>query len=144
MTPHDTPGVPSFPEDGSTNGVHLRGGALADAVVPEPPPAFTRGALYCVYPRAFSSPGTLAAVIPELDRIADLGASAIWLLPVHAIGKDGRKGSMGCPYAIRDYRAVDPALGTVDDLRALADAAHERGLKLLVDFVANHLSLIHI
>ncbi len=138
MTPHDTSTVPSFPEDGSTNGVHLRGGALRDAQVPDAPAAFTRGALYCVYPRAFSETGTLAAVVGELDRIAALGASAIWLLPVHPVGLEGRKGSVGCPYAVRDYRAVDPALGTPADLRALADAAHERGMKILIDFVANH------
>jgi glycosidase len=138
MTPHDTPRVPSLPEDGSTHGVHLREGAFAAAVVPEAPAPFLRGALYCVYPRAFSARGTLAGVVDELDRIAALGATAIWLLPVHPVGVAGRKGSVGCPYAVRDYRAVDPALGTVEDLRALTGAAHDRGLAVLIDLVANH------
>jgi glycosidase len=142
MTPLDTHRVP-LPEAGSTNGVHLRGGSLRGASVPGPPAAFTRGALYSIYPRAFSSPGTLAAVIPQLDRIAALGACAIWLLPIHPVGMAGRKGSAGCPYAVRDYRAVDPALGTAADLRALTEAAHDRGLRVIIDFVANHAANDH-
>jgi glycosidase len=127
-----------LPESGSRNGVHLRGGEYRDAEALPPPTAYLGGALYSIYPRAFSAPGTLAAIEPELARIAGLGASAIWLLPVHPVGRDGRKGSRGSPYAIRDYRAVDPALGTLEDLRRLTARAHELGLRVLLDFVANH------
>ncbi len=100
--------------------------------------------LYSIYPRAFSAEGTLAAILPRLDRIVSLGASAIWLLPIHPVGVDGRKGSRGSPYAIRDYRSLDPALGRPEDLRGLVDAAHARGLRVIVDFVANHAAPDHV
>ncbi len=126
------------PEAGSVDGVHLRDGACRNASALEAPEPYRRGALYSIYPRAFSPEGTLAAIEPRLEGIAALGATAIWLLPVHPVGREGRKGPAGSPYAVRDYRAVDPALGTVDDLRRLAAAAHALGLRVLIDFVANH------
>ena len=132
------------PEADATEGVHLRGGAFREAEALAPPAAFLRGALYCIYPRAFTPEGTLAAAAAKLDHVAALGASAIWLLPIHPVGAEGRKGSLGSPYAIRDYRAVDPALGTMGDLRRLVRAAHERGLRVLLDFVANHAANDHV
>lgn len=131
------------PEHQSVDGVDLHRGAFAAAAGLAPPSAFMSGALYSVYPRAFSRAGTLAAVQDDLPRIAGLGACAVWLLPVHPIGELGRKGSVGCPYSVRDYRAVDPALGTVDDLRALVRAAHDHGLRVLIDLVANHAANDH-
>ena len=130
--------APEPPEHGSHHGIRLHGGRFRDAEALAPPPWALRGALYSIYPRAFSTEGTLTAIVPHLGRIAELGASAIWLLPVHPTGIEARKGTRGSPYAVRDYREVDPALGTLDDLRRLVDAAHARGLKVIIDFVANH------
>ncbi len=136
--------APEPPEHGSEHGIHLHEGRFCDAVALAPPQWALRGALYSIYPRAFSPEGTLAAIVPRLGRIAELGASALWLLPIHPIGVEARKGTRGSPYAVRDYRAVDPALGTLDDLRRLVDAAHERGLKVIIDFVANHAAPDHV
>ena len=94
--------------------------------------------LYCIFVRNFG--GSFRAVADDLDRIAALGVDAIWLMPIHPIGTEKRKGSLGSPYAIRDYRAVNPEFGTMEDFIALCDEAHARGLKVLIDVVYNHTS----
>lgn len=64
--------------------------------------------LYSIYVRNYSEAGTFAAVQADLDRIKALGTDIIWLLPIHPTGEKHRKGTLGSPYAIRDYRAVNP------------------------------------
>lgn len=76
----------------------------------------------------------------DLDRIKALGTDIIWLLPIHPTGEKHRKGTLGSPYAIRDYRAVNPEFGTLDDFRHLVDAIHDRGMKCIIDVVYNHTS----
>ena len=61
-------------------------------------------------------------------------------MPIHPIGVKGKKGSLGCPYANRDYRTVNPEYGTMDDFRALVDEIHARGMKVMIDVVYNHTS----
>ncbi len=94
--------------------------------------------LYSIFVRNFG--GTFAAVENDLPRIRDLGVDAIWLLPIHPIGKEKRKGTLGSPYAISDYRAINPEFGTMDDFTHLCDAAHALGLKVLIDVVYHHTS----
>ena len=96
--------------------------------------------LYSIYVRNYSKEGTFAAVQADLDRIKALGTDIIWLLPIHPTGEKNRKGSLGSPYAIRDYRAVNPEFGTLDDFRHLVDAIHARGMKCIIDVVYNHTS----
>ncbi len=96
--------------------------------------------IYSVYVRNHTPEGTFRAVIPDLDRIRALGTDIIWFLPIHPIGVEGHKGSLGCPYANRDYRAVDPAYGTMEDFKALVDEIHERGMRCIIDVVYNHTS----
>lgn len=96
--------------------------------------------LYSIYVRNYSQEGTFAAVERDLDRIKALGADIIWLLPIHPTGELHRKGTLGSPYAIRDYRAVNPEFGTLDDFRHLVDAIHARGMKCIIDVVYNHTS----
>ncbi|MGE5588118.1 MAG: alpha-amylase family glycosyl hydrolase [Clostridia bacterium] len=97
--------------------------------------------IYEVFPRVFSEEGTLEGVTRQIPRIADLGATCIWLMPVHDIGRRGRKGTLGSPYAIYDYLGIHPDLGTADDLRRLVRTAHGYGLRVIMDFVANHSAL---
>ena len=94
--------------------------------------------IYSVFVRNHTKEGTFRALIPDLDRIRALGADVIWLMPIHPIGVLDRKGSLGCPYSIRDYRAVNPEYGTMEDLRALLDAIHSRGMRCIIDVVYNH------
>ena len=61
-------------------------------------------------------------------------------MPIHPIGEKNRKGTLGSPYANRDYRTVNPEYGTMDDFRALVDAIHAEGMKCMIDVVYNHTS----
>lgn len=96
--------------------------------------------IYQILVRNFSKEGTFLAIIPELDRIKALGADVIWLAPIHPTGEKNRKGSLGSPYAIKDYRATNPEYGTIEDFAALSDEIHRRGIKLMIDVVYNHTS----
>jgi cyclomaltodextrinase len=104
-------------------------------------PEWVRDAVvYEVFPRAFSPEGNLSGVTARLDHVHDLGATVVWLMPIHPIGALKRKGSFGSPYSIRDFRAVNPDYGTGEDLMRLVREAHARGLKVILDVVANHTS----
>lgn len=100
---------------------------------------WTRDAvIYQVNIRQFSKEGTFAAVQAQLPRLTKLGVDILWLMPIHPIGEKNRKGSLGSPYSVKDYFDVNPDLGTKDDFKALVDAAHSQGFKVILDWVANH------
>lgn len=94
--------------------------------------------IYEVYLRSFSSLGDFRGLRRRLDDLRALGVTVIWLMPIHPVGKLRRKGTLGSPYAVADYHGVNPEFGTLDDFKSLLDAAHERGLRLIIDLVANH------
>ena len=96
--------------------------------------------IYSVYVRNHTPEGTFRAVIPDLDRVKFLGTDIIWFMPIHPIGLKGRKGSLGCPYANRDYRDVNPEYGSMADFMELVSAIHARGMKCMIDVVYNHTS----
>jgi len=96
--------------------------------------------IYSIYVRNHTPEGTFSAVIPDLDRIKALGTDIIWFLPIHPIGVKGKKGSLGCPYANKDYRTVNPEYGTMEDFCRLVDEIHARGMKCIIDVVYNHTS----
>lgn len=95
-------------------------------------------AIYQINLRQFTPQGTLAAAAKELPRIKALGADIVWLMPIHPIGLKNRKGSLGSPYSVRDYYAVNPEFGTLDDLKAFVGRAHELDMFVILDWVANH------
>ena len=86
----------------------------------------------------FTSQGTLAAAQQRLDYLKDLGIDIIWLMPIHPRGVQGRIGSLASVYAPPDYHAVNSDFGTIADLKAFVAAAHERGMQVWLDWVANH------
>ena len=94
--------------------------------------------IYEVFPRAFSSQGNFKGVSAQLDRLKEIGVTVLWLMPIHPMGKLKAKGTLGSPYAVRDYDAINPDYGTADDLKQLVDAAHRRDMKVFIDIVANH------
>lgn len=96
--------------------------------------------LYQVYLRSHTPSGTISEFVNDLDRIRDLGVDMIYFMPIHPIGKVKRKGSLGCPYSISDYRAVNPEYGTIDDFRNAVKAIHDRGMTVMIDVVYNHTS----
>ena len=98
------------------------------------------GVIYEIYPRAFSPQGNFNAITARLDELKDLGVTILWLMPIHPIGQEKKKGTIGSPYAVRDYYAINPEYGTAADLKRLVREAHSRGLKVIIDIVANHTS----
>lgn len=102
--------------------------------------AYRNQIMYSVFVRNHSAEGTFEGVRRDLDRIKCLGVDVIWLLPIHPIGEVSRKGTLGSPYAIRDYRAVNQEYGTLEDFQRLVDGIHQRGMKCVIDVVYNHTS----
>jgi cyclomaltodextrinase / maltogenic alpha-amylase / neopullulanase len=96
------------------------------------------GVVYEVFPRNFSPEGTFNGITARLDELKDLGVTVLWLMPIHPLGQKMRKGTIGSPYAVRDYYAVNPDYGTEADLKRLVSEAHKRGMKVILDIVANH------
>ncbi len=96
--------------------------------------------IYEVYVRNHSAEGTFEAVTRDLPRISQMGVDVVWLMPIHPIGQLNKKGSLGCPYSIQDYRQVNPEYGSIEDFKQLCDTAHSLGLKVMIDVVYNHTS----
>jgi glycosidase len=91
--------------------------------------------------RQFSPEGNFAGVTAQLPRLKDLGIDVLWLMPIHPIGLKNRKEKptdLGSPYSVRDYYAVNPDFGKIDDLKTLVNSAHALGLKVILDWVPNH------
>lgn len=97
-----------------------------------------RATIYEVNIRQYTPEGTFNAFSKHLPRLKALGVDILWLMPIHPIGEKNRKGEKGSYYAVRDYRAVNPEFGTLDDLKRLVDQAHEMGMYVILDWVANH------
>jgi glycosidase len=122
------------------SGRAVRAGNISQ-IPARPSPQWLRdGVIYEIFPRDFSSNGDLNGVTAQLDRLKDLGVTILWTMPIHPIGEKFRKGDFGSPYAIKDYYAVDPNYGTVDDYKRLVSEAHKRGMKVIMDLVADHTS----
>jgi glycosidase len=98
------------------------------------------GVIYEIYPRNFSAQGNFNGITMRLDDLKNLGVTILWLMPIHPIGQEKKKGTIGSPYAVRDYYGINPDYGTADDLKRLIREAHSRGLKVIIDIVANHTS----
>jgi len=94
--------------------------------------------IYEINPRTFSASGDFKGIEQRLDNVKDLGVTVLWLMPIHPVGQVKKKGTLGSAYAVQDYYAINPAYGTKDDLKHLAAETHKRGLKIVIDIVANH------
>lgn len=96
--------------------------------------------IYSIFVRNHSKEGTFNEVKVDLDRIKSLGTDIIWFMPIHPIGLKERKGILGCPYAIQNYREVNPEYGTLEDFKLLVQEIHSKGMKCIIDVVFNHTS----
>jgi len=96
--------------------------------------------IYSVYLRSFSPEGTFAGLQRRLPELKSMGVTLLWLLPIHPVGLKNRKGSLGSPYAVKDFYGINPEFGTLEGFRALVQATHAQGMKLIIDLVANHTS----
>ncbi|MCC5875611.1 MAG: alpha-glucosidase C-terminal domain-containing protein [Candidatus Sumerlaeia bacterium] len=96
--------------------------------------------MYSVFVRNFTPEGTFEGLRKRLPELKGLGVDVLWLLPIHEIGEVERKGTVGSPYAIRDYYSINPDLGTEEDFRRLVDEVHARDMRIIIDLVLNHTS----
>ena len=118
------------------------GAAAANDVLVHAP--WSAGAsIYEVNIRQFTAEGTLAAFAAHLPRLQQMGVGILWLMPVQPIGVKHRKGGLGSYYAVRDYTAVNPEFGTLTDLERVVAHAHALGMKVILDWVANHTAWDH-
>lgn len=100
--------------------------------------------IYEVNVRQYTKEGTFNAFAKELTRLKQMGVQTLWFMPITPIGQKNKKGTMGSPYACSDYTAINPEFGTLDDFKNLVKEAHERGFKVIIDWVANHTGWDHV
>lgn len=96
--------------------------------------------IYEVNIRQYTPQGTFKAFESHLPRLHEMGVDIIWLMPVHPIGEKHRKGTLGSYYAVKDYYAVNPEFGTLQDFKILINKIHKQGMYVIIDWVANHSS----
>lgn len=123
------PPVVPDPSDNTQYGTPFAGVPATDDII-----------MYEVNLRAFSNTGDLQGVINKLDHLQSLHVNVIWLMPIHPIGTVN---SVNSPYSVRDYKVVSSEYGDLNTLRALTDAAHARGMAVVMDWVANHTAWDH-
>ncbi len=99
--------------------------------------------IYEVNVRQYTPEGTLNAFAAHLPRLQQMGVDILWFMPIHPIGKLKRKGKLGSYYAVSDYKAINPEFGKLKDFKALVQQAHELGMKVIIDWVANHTAWDH-
>ncbi|HAN17417.1 MAG TPA: alpha-amylase [Bacteroidales bacterium] len=96
--------------------------------------------IYEVNIRQYTPEGTFNAFAGHLPRLKEMGIDILWLMPVHPIGIENRKGTLGSYYSVKDYFDVNAEFGTKDDFKNLVNKAHELGMYVIIDWVANHSS----
>lgn len=86
----------------------------------------------------FTQEGTLKAAENNLNLLDKLGVDIVWLMPIFDRGDKGKIGSLGSPYAVKDYKSVNPDFGSLEDLKSFVAKAHTLGMKVWLDWVPNH------
>ena len=122
--------------DEGTAAFRIRSGQFVEPAAADAPAWLAEAVAYGVIPGLFGPRG-LADVTARLHEIAATGANALWLSPI----TDSPPDDFG--YAVSDYFRVRASMGSAEDLRALVAAAHARGMRVLLDFVPNHMSDQH-
>lgn len=93
--------------------------------------------MYQVNPRVFAPKASFNAVGEYLDSIQKLGVNVVWFMPVNEVGKEK---SVNSPYCVKDYKGVNPEFGTIDEFKQVISRCHEKGMSVIIDWVANHTS----
>lgn len=114
--------------------------SLMDSItLKKAPPAWAKNAnIYEVNIRQYTPEGTFKAFQRHLPRLKKMGIDILWLMPINPIGIKNRKGSLGSYYSVKDYIAVNPEFGTENDFKILVREAHQLGMRVIIDWVANH------
>ena len=117
---------PAQHEDASTKGTH--------------PEWVYNATIYEVNTRQYTPEGTFNAFANHLPRLQELGVDILWFMPIQTIGEKDRKGSLGSYYSIKNYTEVNSEFGTLDDFKEVVETAQSMGMKVILDWVANHTS----
>ncbi len=100
--------------------------------------------IYEVNVRQYTPEGTLNAFASHLPRLKEMGVDILWFMPIQPIGVEKRKGTMGSYYSISDYTTINPEFGTLDDFKSVVKQAHDLGMYVILDWVANHTAFDHV
>jgi len=111
--------------------------------VKEPPEWSFNKTIYEVNIRQYTEEGTFSAFEKHLPKLRDMGVGIVWLMPIHPIGKEKRKGTLGSYYAVKDYKGINSNFGSAKDFKSLVTKAHELGMYVIIDWVANHTAWDH-
>jgi glycosidase len=104
-------------------------------------PEWSRNAnIYEVNIRQYTPEGTFEAFAEHIPRLNNMGVDILWLMPINPVGEKNRKGTLGSYYSISDYKGVNKEFGTLDDFKKVVEKAHQEGMKVIIDWVANHTS----
>ncbi len=115
----------------------------ADTVTTGHPAWIRQGNIYEVNTRQYTPEGTFNAFATHLDRLKEMGVQTVWFMPINPISKKDRKGTLGSYYAVADYTSINPEYGNMDDWKQLVKAIHDKGMKVLIDWVPNHTGADH-
>ena len=115
----------------------------SEKIIAESPGWIKQGNIYEVNVRQYTPEGTFNAFSKHLDRLKAMGVQTVWFMPINPISKVGRKGTLGSYYAVADYKAINPEFGTMNDWKNLVKAIHDKGMKVLIDWVPNHTGADH-
>lgn len=108
------------------------------------PVAWANGSnIYEINVRQYSAEGTFEAFGKSLPRLKDMGVGILWFMPITPIAVDKRLGILGSYYACADYTSINPEYGDLKDFKDLVNQAHELGMKVIIDWVANHTGYGH-
>jgi glycosidase len=100
--------------------------------------------IYEVNLRQYTKEGTFKAFEKHLPRLKDFGVGILWFMPLQPIGKKTRKGTLGSYYSVSDYTAINPEFGSLEEFKTLVGKIHEMGMKVIIDWVANHTAWDHV
>ena len=100
--------------------------------------------VYEVFVRNFSPEGNFSGVEAQIPRLKELGVDVIWLMPIYKLGEEGKWGTYSSPYAVKDFKAIDPDNGDAAQLRSLINTIHANGMEVWFDWVGNHTSVDNV
>ena len=120
--------------------LQLRTMAITDTLVSGP---YADTNIYEVNLRQYTAEGTFTAFAAHVPRLKDMGVEIIWFMPVTPISLKNRKGTLGSYYACSSYVQTNPEFGTLDEFKQLVQLIHDHGMKVIIDWVANHTGWDH-
>ncbi|MEO0473195.1 MAG: alpha-amylase family glycosyl hydrolase, partial [Bacteroidota bacterium] len=109
------------------------------AVVQTNAPKWEKNAtIYEVNLRHYTPEGTFASFEAHIPRLKKMGIDVLWFMPIHPVSVKNRKGELGSPYAVADYKDTNPDYGSMEDFKHMLKAIHDAGMYCIIDWVPNH------